>query len=116
VADSVFVSFYRGLGGIAGAAVAGPHEQVSEARVWRTRMGGTLYSLMPYASAMEREHLALSPRWSAADVPGWSWTEFAVGPATMEWDVDEAIEALVRGLRPVRTLATAGRAGRSGLA
>ena len=157
VADSVYVSFYKGLGGIAGAAVAGPPDQVSEARVWRTRMGGTLYSLMPYAvaalrgldrelprmaeyhsraielaaqmeargirvspspphtnafrihvqrevadlderrvAAMEGEHLALSPRWSAADVPGWSWTEFAVGPATMQWDVDEAIEALVR--------------------
>jgi threonine aldolase len=157
LADSVYVSFYKGLGGLAGAAVAGPVEQVAEARLWRTRMGGTLFTLLPYAVAalrglerelprmaeyheravalaarleahgirtspspphttafrihverdvddlnerrvvaMEREHLALTPRWAAAEVPGWSWTEFGVGPSTMEWDADEAAETLVR--------------------
>ncbi len=54
LADSVYVSFYKGLGGIAGAAVAGPDEQVAEVRTWRTRMGGTLFSLMPYAVAALR--------------------------------------------------------------
>ena len=157
LADSVYVSFYKGLGGLAGAAVAGPVEQVAEARLWRTRMGGTLFTLLPYAVAalrglerelprmaeyheravalaarleahgirtspspphstafrihverdvddvnerrvvaMEREHLALTPRWASSDVPGWSWTELGVGPATMEWDVDEAAVTLVR--------------------
>ena len=47
-------------------------------------------------SAMEREHLALTPRWAASEVPGWSWTELGVGPATMEWAVDEAVDTLVR--------------------
>ena len=157
LADSVYVSFYKGLGGLSGAAVAGPEEQVAQARLWRTRMGGTLFSLLPYAvaalrgldrelprmaeyheravalaermaahgirvspspphtnafrihvereaddvnerrvAAMEAEHLALTPPWRAADVPGWSWTEFGVGPATTEWDVDEVVEVLVR--------------------
>lgn len=157
VADSVYVSFYKGLGGLSGAAVAGPEEQVAEARLWRTRMGGTLFSVMPYAvaalrgldhelprmadyhqravalaqrleehgirvspspphttafrihvqrtaddlderrvAAMEREHVTLTPPWKSSDVPGWSWTEVGVGPATMEWDVDEAAETLVR--------------------
>ncbi len=157
LADSVYVSFYKGLGGFAGAAVAGPEEQVAEARTWRTRMGGTLFSLMPYAvaalrgldtelprmaeyhecavalaerleargirvspsppqsnsfrihvergaedlderrvTAMEREHLALTPRWTASDVPGWSWTEIVVGPATTQWSVDEIVETLLR--------------------
>ena len=157
VADSVYVSFYKGLGGLSGAAVAGPEEQVAEARLWRTRMGGTLFSLLPYAVAalrgldrelprmaeyhqravalaqrleahgirvspspphttafrihvqrvvddlderrvvaMEREHVALTPPWRASDVPGWSWAEIGVGPATTDWDLDEAARTLVR--------------------
>ena len=48
LADSVYVSLYKGLGGLAGAAVAGPEDEVAQARVWRNRMGGTLFSLMPY--------------------------------------------------------------------
>lgn len=153
LADSVYVSFYKGLGGLAGAALAGPEDQVAQARVWRSRMGGTLFTLMPYAVAalrgledelprmaefhhratelasrleergirvhpspphtnafrilveqdpdvlgermvavMEQEHLAVTALWNRADVPGWAWTEFTVGSATMEWDVDEAVE------------------------
>jgi hypothetical protein len=38
----------------------------------------------------------LSPPWTAADVPGWSWTELVVGPSTMEWEVDEVVDTLVR--------------------
>ena len=54
LADSVYVSFYKGLRGLAGAAVAGPADVIDEARQWRTRMGGTLYSLHPYAVAALR--------------------------------------------------------------
>jgi hypothetical protein len=46
--------------------------------------------------AMEQEHLRLSPPWRASDVPGWSWTELVVGPATVDWEVDEAVDAFVR--------------------
>ena len=49
LADSVYVSFYKGLGGMAGAALAGPADLVAEARRWRTRHGGTLFTLLPYA-------------------------------------------------------------------
>jgi len=157
LADSVYVSLYKGLGGLAGAVVAGPEDEIEQARVWRTRMGGTLFSLMPFAVAalrgldrelprmaeyhdravllaqrleaagirvtprpphatafrihverevadlderrvvaMERDRVRLSPPWRASDTPGWSWTELTVGPATTEWDVDEAVDALVR--------------------
>jgi threonine aldolase len=157
LADSVYVSLYKGLGGLSGAALAGPEDEVAQARVWRSRMGGTLFSLMPFAVAalrgldrelprmaeyheravllaqrlaargirvtpqpphatafrihverevadlderrvvaMEAEQVRLSPPWFASDTPGWSWTELVVGPATMEWDVDEAVEMLVR--------------------
>jgi threonine aldolase len=54
LADSVYVSFYKGLGGLAGAAVAGPEDVVADARRWRTRHGGTLFTLLPLAAAARR--------------------------------------------------------------
>ena len=42
-ADSVYVSFYKGLAGLAGAALLGSKDFVAEARVWRRRLGGTVY-------------------------------------------------------------------------
>lgn len=45
--DSVYVSFYKTLRGIAGAALAGPADFVAEARVWQRRLGGNLVSLWP---------------------------------------------------------------------
>ena len=48
---------------------------------------------------MERERLAVTPPWGdSEDVPGWSWTEFTVGPATMEWSPDDAVDVLARVL------------------
>ncbi|GAA4351321.1 threonine aldolase family protein [Angustibacter luteus] len=51
LADTVYVSFYKGLGAPAGAALAGPSDVVDEVRQWRHRHGGTLFSSMPYAVA-----------------------------------------------------------------
>ena len=51
LADTVYVSFYKGLGGIAGAALAGPADVVDACRHWQHRHGGTLYALYPYAVA-----------------------------------------------------------------
>jgi threonine aldolase len=45
--DSVYVSFYKGIGAIAGAALAGPAELIAEARVWQRRHGGNLVQLYP---------------------------------------------------------------------
>ena len=49
--DSVYVSFYKGVGGIAGAALAGPADFIAEARVWLRRHGGNLVHLYPYVLA-----------------------------------------------------------------
>jgi len=62
LADSVYVSFYKGLGGLAGAAVAGPSEVIDEARSWQRRHGGTLFSLLPYAAAARQGLRAHLPR------------------------------------------------------
>ena len=51
--DSVYVSFYKGLGGMAGAILAGDAEFVAEARVWQRRHGGTLVTVAPYVIAAE---------------------------------------------------------------
>ncbi len=46
--DSVYMSFYKGVGGIAGAILAGDGDFTKEARVWKHRYGGELISLYPY--------------------------------------------------------------------
>ena len=49
--DTVYVSFYKGLGGIAGCCVAGDAELIDELTVWRTRHGGRCFMLWPYAAS-----------------------------------------------------------------
>lgn len=46
--DSVYVSFYKGIGGIAGAILAGESSFAEESKVWKRRHGGDLISLYPY--------------------------------------------------------------------
>ncbi|MYZ39557.1 threonine aldolase [Streptomyces sp. SID4917] len=59
LADSVYVSFYKSLDGLSGAALAGPRELVEEARLWRHRYGGQLFQQFPAALSallgLERE-------------------------------------------------------------
>lgn len=49
--DTVYVSFYKGLGGIAGCCVAGDTDVIEELSVWRTRHGGRAFGLWPYAAS-----------------------------------------------------------------
>jgi threonine aldolase len=49
LADSVYVSFYKTLGGLSGAALAGTAELAAYARVWRHRYGGALFQQWPAA-------------------------------------------------------------------
>lgn len=49
LASTVYVSFYKGLGGLSGAAVAGPADVIAEVRRWQRRLGGNVYALFPYA-------------------------------------------------------------------
>lgn len=51
--DSVYVSFYKGIGGIAGAILAGDLDLVEKAIVWKRRHGGDLISLYPYILSAE---------------------------------------------------------------
>jgi threonine aldolase len=46
--DSVYISFYKGIGGFAGAILAGEPEFIEKSKVWKRRYGGDLISLYPY--------------------------------------------------------------------
>ena len=49
--DTVYVSFYKGIGALPGCCVAGPDDIIAEVREWRQRMGGTLFGLWPNAAS-----------------------------------------------------------------
>ena len=62
--DTTYVSFYKGIGALAGCCLAGPEDVVAEVREWRRRLGGTLFGLWPgAASALSclRRRLPLMP-------------------------------------------------------
>nr|WSX50540.1 beta-eliminating lyase-related protein [Streptomyces sp. NBC_00974] len=87
LADSVYVSFYKSLGGLSGAALAGPASLVAEARVWRHRYGGQIFRQFPaalsalagldrelpklpsYVAQARRVAAALSASLAASEVP-----------------------------------------------
>lgn len=45
--DTLYVSFYKGLGGLAGSALAGPADLIDEARYFQQRLGGRLNKQFP---------------------------------------------------------------------
>lgn len=47
LADSVYVSFYKGLGGLAGSLLAGPADFIAALAPWKTRLAGNVYTLYP---------------------------------------------------------------------
>ncbi|MEW1863215.1 beta-eliminating lyase-related protein [Streptomyces sp. NPDC088194] len=59
LADSVYVSFYKSLGGLSGAALAGSADFVAEAKAWQHRYGGRLAHQFPAVlsalAGLERE-------------------------------------------------------------
>ncbi|HET7310717.1 MAG TPA: beta-eliminating lyase-related protein [Mycobacteriales bacterium] len=49
--DTVYVSFYKGIGALPGCCVAGADDVIAEVREWRKRMGGTLFGMWPNAAS-----------------------------------------------------------------
>jgi threonine aldolase len=48
LADTVYVSFYKGLGGLGGCVLAGPTDFIRAAKPWRNRYGGDLAIAFPF--------------------------------------------------------------------
>lgn len=46
--NSIYISFYKGFGGITGAILAGSKDFCETSKIWKRRHGGDLYSLYPY--------------------------------------------------------------------
>ena len=66
--DSVYVSFYKILFGLPGAALAGPADFIAEARIWMRRHGGNLAHMFPNAISAKigmDKRLPLIPRYVA---------------------------------------------------
>ena len=51
LADTIYVSFYKGLGGLGGAAIVGTERHCQHLDVWRKRFGGDLFTAFPQAIA-----------------------------------------------------------------
>lgn len=53
--DSVYVSFYKGIGGLAGAMLLGRKDFLAKAKLWMHRQGGNVFRRSPYvvAAAMQ---------------------------------------------------------------
>jgi threonine aldolase len=75
--DSVYVSFYKDMGGISGACLAGDHDFIVKARVWLRRAGGNLFSLYPYVvSAREGMKVHLPQMQQRKEDALWLATQF----------------------------------------
>ncbi|ABQ67440.1 L-threonine aldolase [Rhizorhabdus wittichii RW1] len=66
--DSVYVSLYKGLGGLGGAVIAGSADFIQSLAIWKGRFGGNMFTAFPYALAglagLER-HLPRMPAYVA---------------------------------------------------
>jgi threonine aldolase len=56
LADSLYLSFYKGIGGLSGAMLLGKPDFIDSASTWRKRMGGTPYQLHPYALSAKMKY------------------------------------------------------------
>lgn len=82
--DSVYVSFYKGIGAIAGAMLCGSQPLIAEARIWQRRHGGNLMALYPYANVAEQSFdLRVSRMAAYRDAAGWLSTIVAAQPGTL---------------------------------
>lgn len=72
--SSVYVSFYKDIGAIGGAALAGDKDFVAEMRAWRARMGGMLPMAWPNIAdalrRLDREIAAMPDRVARARLLG----------------------------------------------
>ncbi|MFD4556937.1 threonine aldolase family protein [Streptomyces sp. NPDC058469] len=130
LADSVYVSFYKSLDALGGAALVGPKTLIDEAKTWRHRYGGMVFQQFPTAltalAGLDRElprlpayvaHArvvaeALREGFAAAGVP---WmrvhpeqphtNEFQVW---LPYDPDAVAEAAIRQAEETRTALFAG--------
>jgi threonine aldolase len=65
--DSVYVSFYKDLGAICGAALLGDSRFIAEAKIWQRRHGGNLYTQAPFVVSARLHLASVRP-----ELPAWN--------------------------------------------
>ena len=83
LADSVYVSFYKGLGGLAGCVLAGEAAFIAATQPWQSRLAGNLFTAYPFVLSAQQglqTRLPLMPQYREraqalavllAAEPGW---------------------------------------------
>jgi len=79
--DSIYLSFYKALGGLAGAMLLGPASFVEEAKLWRVRHGGRLFTLAPYVVSAKLGMERVLPQ-----IDGWVRKTQAVAAVLSEFE------------------------------
>lgn len=113
LADSVYVSFYKGLGGLAGCVLAGSSDFIARITPWQTRLACNLYTAYPMVlSALQgpRRQLPQMPAYRAraqalaavlAAEPGWCVAPEVPQVNAFQLHLPVAPEALREGLLAV---------------
>lgn len=110
LADSVYVSFYKGLGGLAGCVLAGSEDFIARISPWQTRLGGNLFTAypmvlsalqglrtqLPHMPAYRERAQALAARLAAE--PGWRVAPERPQVNAFQLHLPVAPEALREGL------------------
>jgi threonine aldolase len=52
--DSIYVSFYKDLGGFCGCVLMGTKDFIAESRIWQRRHGGNLYTQFPFVASAKQ--------------------------------------------------------------
>jgi threonine aldolase len=66
LSDTIYVSFYKGLGGMGGCVLAGPRDFIAACKPWRIRYGGDMPTIFPYVlTALDglQRHLPRMPEY-----------------------------------------------------
>ncbi len=63
--DSLYVSFYKDLGALCGAALLGDGDFIAEARLWQRRHGGNLYTQAPFVVSARQRLAEVRPKLAA---------------------------------------------------
>jgi threonine aldolase len=79
--DSIYLSFYKDLGGLGGAMLLGPASFVEQAKLWRVRHGGRPFRLAPYVVSARLGMQRVLPQ-----IDGWVAKTQAIAAVLSEYE------------------------------
>ncbi|MFT7245174.1 MAG: threonine aldolase [Candidatus Azotimanducaceae bacterium] len=82
--DSIYVSFYKDLGGICGCVLMGSEDFIDESRIWQRRHGGNLFTQFPFVASAKQGLAERLPKMA-------SWVKKAIALAATINQVEGAL-------------------------